>query len=85
MYNFTERRSMFNGNVYYRGALTLQALYDKVGAPTFFKIIRTWVRDNAYGNVDTEDFTTLAEQISGEDLGHFFYVWLERPFWPHDW
>ena len=85
IYNFTERRSMFNGNVYYRGALTLQALYDKVGEATFFKIIRTWVSDNAYGNVDTEDFTTLAEQISGEDLDHFFYVWLDRPFWPHDW
>ena len=29
-----------------------------------------------YGNGTTEDFTALAEQISGQDLDAFFQIWL---------
>ena len=71
---------LFNGTIYYRGGMTLQALREKVGDFAFFQImLRTWVAQNRYGNVTTPQFIALAEQISGMDLDHFFDVWLYQP------
>ena len=43
---------MFHTPVYDRGAMTLQALREKVGDETFFTILRTWYEENRNGNVD---------------------------------
>jgi aminopeptidase N len=73
---------LFSTPVYERGAMTLQALRQKVGDGTFFGILRTWYADNraqsvtADETVTTQDFIDLAEAISGQDLDHFFQVWL---------
>jgi aminopeptidase N len=56
-----------------------------VGDDTFFQIMRTWVRENRYGNVSTPQFIALAEKTSGMDLGHFFDVWLYQPQKPTSW
>jgi aminopeptidase N len=76
---------LFNGTIYYRGAMTLQALREKVGDSTFFQIMRGWATQNRYGNVTTAQFIALAEQESGMDLDHFFDVWLYRPDKPTSW
>jgi aminopeptidase N len=76
---------MFNGTIYYRGAMTLEALREKVGDMTFFQIMRGWATQNRYGNVTTPEFIALAEQLSGMDLGHFFDVWLYQPEKPTSW
>ncbi len=70
---------LFNGTIYYRGAMTLEALREKIGDPTFFTLLRTWAAQHRYGNVTTAEFITLAEQLSGIDLQHFFDVWLYQP------
>jgi aminopeptidase N len=67
---------LFDGTIYERGAMTLQALREKVGDQDFFAIMRAWAQDNRYGNVTTAQFIALAEQISGVDLGAFFQAWL---------
>ena len=33
---------LFNGTIYYRGAMTLQALREKIGDTTFFRLLRDW-------------------------------------------
>ncbi|TQM61703.1 M1 family metallopeptidase [Humibacillus xanthopallidus] len=76
---------LFDGTIYERGAMTVQALRQKVGDDTFFRIMRTWVQDNRYGNVSTPQFIALAETISGQDLGHFFDVWLYQREKPTSW
>jgi len=76
---------MFNGTIYNRGAMTLEALREKIGDPTFFQLLRTWAAQHRYGNVTTAQFITLAEQLSGMDLGHFFDVWLYQPDKPTSW
>ena len=76
---------MFNGTIYYRGAMTLEALREKVGDMTFFQIMRGWATQNRYGNVTTPEFIALAEQMSGMDLDHFFDVWLYQPEKPTSW
>jgi aminopeptidase N len=76
---------LFNGTIYYRGALTLQALREKIGDDTFFTVLRDWATLNRYGNVTTAQFIDLAEQRSGTDLTHFFDVWLYQPDKPTAW
>ena len=76
---------LFSTPVYDRGAMTLQALREKAGDKTFFRILQTWYKDHRGGNVTTGDFTALAEQISRQDLDHFFQVWLYDEGRPTSW
>jgi aminopeptidase N len=76
---------LFNGTIYNRGAMTLQALREKVGDEDFFRILRHWAAQHRYGNVTTAQFIALAERDSGMDLDHFFQVWLYQPEKPTSW
>jgi aminopeptidase N len=67
---------MFNGTIYNRGGMTLQALREKVGDGAFFQIMRRWATEHRHGNVRTPQFIALAEQVSGMQLDQFFDVWL---------
>jgi len=80
-----EAKNMFLHSIYTRGAMTLQALREKIGDDVFFSILRDWVAENAYGNVTTDDFIALAERESGQELDEFFQVWLFEPGKPEDW
>ena len=76
---------LFNGTIYYRGGMTLQALRVKIGDFAFFNLLRTWVSRHRYGNVSTPQFVALAEQIGGMELDRFFDVWLYQPDKPTSW
>jgi len=67
---------LFNGSVYLRGGFTLHALRITIGDDAFFQLLRTYVDEFGGGNALTRDFTALAEDISGQDLGDFFQAWL---------
>jgi aminopeptidase N len=75
----------FNGVVYDRGAMTLQALREKVGDRAFFRVMRDWARLHRYGNMTTRQFIALAERDTGRNLGRFFDVWLFQPGKPTSW
>jgi aminopeptidase N len=77
--------NLFDNSVYLRGAMTLQALREKVGDDVFFRIMRSWVAEHAYGNATTEQFVALAERESGHELDELFRVWLFEPEKPQDW
>ncbi len=72
----------FDGAVYVRGAMTLQALRVTVGDDNFFKIIRTWAQRQAGKAVVTSQFIDLAESISGQHLDALFDTWLYTPAKP---
>jgi aminopeptidase N len=76
---------LFATPVYDRGALTLQALREKVGDDAFMQIVRTWYGENRYSNVTTADFIATAERFSGVPLDHFFDVWLFQEGKPTSW
>ena len=76
---------MFSGAVYDRGAMTVQALRQKVGDDAFFEILRTWVTRYRYRTATTTDFVAVAERVSGVRLDHFFQVWLFTPEKPTAW
>jgi len=67
---------VFDSAVYGRGGMTLQALRNRVGDDTFWRIIRSWIREQGGGNGSSEEFEELAGRISGQDLGAFFTAWL---------
>jgi aminopeptidase N len=72
----------FDDPVYARGAMALQAVRDRIGDRDFFDLLRRWASCHAYGTGSTPQFTRLAEQISGEDLGALFHSWLWAPAKP---
>jgi aminopeptidase N len=76
---------LFSISIYVRGAMTLQALREKIGDATFMRILRRWVSEHAYGNATTDEFIALAESESGLELDDFFSVWLYEPGKPKSW
>ena len=56
--------------------MTLAALRRVIGAADFTELLRTWVAQHRFGDATTDDFTDLAEEISGTELDGFFDAWL---------
>ena len=77
--------SLFATPVYQRGAMTLQALREKIGDFAFFNLLRAWYAENRDGNVTTADLIAEAEEHANAELDAFFDVWLFRPGKPTTW
>ncbi len=73
---------LFDIAVYWRGAMTLHALRQKIGDATFFTLIKRWAALHAGGNVEIPQFIALAERLSGKQLDSFFKTWLYTPSKP---
>jgi aminopeptidase N len=73
---------LFDGAVYTRGAMALQALRNEVGDEAFFDILQTWAASKSGGNATTPEFIALAERISGQQLDALFQAWLFTPSRP---
>ena len=70
---------VFDPAVYGRGAMTLQALRNRVGDEVFWRLLRTWIREQRGGNGSSAEFEALAVRVSGQDLTSFFQAWLRTP------
>ncbi len=70
--------NIFSGSVYDRGAATLQALREKLGGRTFFRIMHGWFVAHRYGNAVVPQFTAYAEKVAHTDLTPFFRTWLYK-------
>ena len=73
---------VFDAAVYGRGAMALLALRNRVGDETFWRVVRTWIREQRGGNGSTAEFEEVAARVSGQDLGSFFDAWLRSPTKP---
>ncbi|MFF8593271.1 M1 family metallopeptidase [Streptomyces sp. NPDC015220] len=71
-----QRDTMFASAVYQRGAMTLQALRERIGDKAFFELLPAWTKLHRYGNANTSDFVRLAERVSGQRLDDLFQKWL---------
>jgi aminopeptidase N len=70
---------LFDGAVYARGSMAVQALRHRIGDTAFWTLLRTWVEQRRYGNGSVADFAALAASVSGQDLTAFFDAWLRAP------
>jgi aminopeptidase N len=73
---------VFDPAVYDRGAMTLQALRNRVGDEAFWRIIRAWLDEQGGGNGSSTEFEATAARVSGQDLSGFFTAWLRTPARP---
>jgi aminopeptidase N len=73
---------LFSDQVYDRGAATLQALRVQVGDDAFFAGARLWLARHDDSSATSEDFQAVFEEVSGQDLGEFFDIWLRDPVKP---
>jgi aminopeptidase N len=71
-----QAKNLFAVSTYVRGAMTLQALRDKIGTHDLLRVLRTWATENGYGHGDIEEFVALSNRVSGEHLRGFFQRWL---------
>jgi aminopeptidase N len=74
-----EPANTFDGTIYDRGGMTLEALRERIGDRRFFTLLRRWYAEHRYGNISTPEFIALAERVSGQDLRGFFQRWLYQP------
>jgi aminopeptidase N len=68
--------TLFSFQVYHGGALVLYALRQTVGAATFQRIERSWLRSYEGKSASTDDFIALASRVAGRDLTGFLRSWL---------
>lgn len=71
------------GLVYYKGSLVLDMLKDVVGKAEFDRVIETYLRKHAHGNVVGEHFFHAFDDVLGRNLDWFFEQWILRGGVPH--
>ncbi|WP_431981072.1 M1 family metallopeptidase [Streptomyces qinglanensis] len=74
--------NQFHRAVYDRGAMTLQALRNRIGDKDFFALLKGWPKAHRGGNAEVGDFVAYAEKVSGKPLAAFFDTWLYQPSKP---
>ncbi|MEU7132525.1 M1 family metallopeptidase [Streptomyces sp. NPDC046261] len=77
-----QRDTMFSRAIYFRGAMALQMLRERIGDAAFFRLLPLWAKLHRHGNVRTAQFIGLAEHVAHRDLGDLFATWLSAPGQP---
>jgi aminopeptidase N len=67
---------LFDATVYVRGAMTLQALRQKIGIGPMLRLLHRWTGEHRHGNATIGQFKALAEEVSGRGLDNLFQRWL---------
>ncbi|MFT5846699.1 M1 family aminopeptidase [Psychroserpens sp.] len=76
---------IFNGRLSYnKGSMVLHMLRKKLGDTQFFQALQTYLAssEHAYDYAKTEDFISIVEMASSEDLTEFFEDWLYNEGYP---
>jgi aminopeptidase N len=69
-------KNLFSTSTYVRGGMTLEALRAEIGTKKLLTLLRRWAAGHAYAGANIEQFTQLAEEVSGRRLDSFFQRWL---------
>lgn len=82
--NTNTTSGIFNGLVYFKGAMLLHMLRYKLGDAIFFQAVKNYLADPnlAYGYARTIDLQTHFEDESGTDLTEFFNDWFYGQGYP---
>ncbi|QEK10946.1 M1 family metallopeptidase [Crassaminicella thermophila] len=62
--------------VYNKGAMFVNAIYEKYGKKKFYEIMQKYYQNYRFKNATTKDFKKVCEEVTGEDLDVFFDEWL---------
>lgn len=70
--------TMFDPVTYNKGSAILHTLREEIGDEAFWSGVRSYLKANAFKNVETGDLKKAFEISSGRDLGWFFDQWMYR-------
>lgn len=74
----TNLMSLLNANSYQKGGWFLHMLRHKIGDDQFHRVVQTYYDRFKLSNASTEDFKSVAEEVSGLELDAFFEQWLYK-------
>jgi aminopeptidase N len=72
-----EPDKLLGTNSYIKGAWVLHMLRWELGDGDFFTVLQRYYARHAGGNVRTDDFREMAEEVCGRDLSAFFREWVQ--------
>ncbi len=72
----------FDNRAYGKGAWVLHMLRSELGEELFRRCVKTHLERHRFGNVVTEDFRAVIEELSGRSYDEFFDQWLYHAHFP---
>lgn len=69
-------KDLFGETIYEKGAWVLHMLRYEIGDRNFFSVLHTYYDTYKYSNASVEDFKSVCEKISGQNLDKFFDQWV---------
>ncbi len=73
---FFEPSDIFDRHLYEKGSLVLHMLRHILGTAAWWKCINHYVEKNKNKTVETEDFISAIEEVSGRNMKKFFDQWV---------
>ena len=73
---WTDPAQVFGSQSYTRGSYVYSALMNAIGPDGFDAVLRAWTAKHATSSVVTQDFLTLANEVSGRDLSRTLVQWI---------
>jgi aminopeptidase N len=70
---------VFDAITYEKGASVLKQLAHYVGEDNYRKGVSDYLKANAYGNTELDDFVSFQSQASGKDISAWARQWLYQP------
>jgi len=67
-FDYDDANSLFNGNVYAKGAVVMNLLRDYLGYDAFYRGLQRYVHDHALSTVETVDLKKSFEDATGKNL-----------------
>jgi aminopeptidase N len=74
-YGYQDKEDMFDAHSYNKGGLILHMLRKYVGDDAFFTALQTYLKKNAFTEVEADELRLAFEDVTGEDLNWFFDQW----------
>ena len=64
--------------VYSKGAMMFYELEREVGRENFNKILKYYIENNRFKNVEEKNIKNIVKAVTGKDYQEFFDKWLEE-------
>ncbi len=74
-YGYDNKEDMFDAHSYNKGGLILHMLRKYVGDDAFFTALQSYLKKNAFTEVEADELRLAFEDVTGEDLNWFFDQW----------
>ncbi len=74
-FHYTQKEDVFDLVSYQKGGRILNMLRNYLGEDAFFKGLKKYLTDNAFGTAEVHQLRLAFEAVSGRDLNWFFNQW----------